>query len=746
MIKRGRVRRARVAVVVGLVSLAGVVGVFAPPVHRLEESLGLGLLFRVRGPRRPPADVVIVSIDAEVARRLNLPERPDKWSRALHARLLGRLAQAGAAAVAFDLTFDQPQPGEGDRAFADAIRESGNVVLCEYLRQRNLPLPAAGGTGVARVETVVPPIPALAAFAATAPFPLPKAPTRVSRYWKFKSGSGDQPTMPVVLLALFARPVQERFLALLGEVDAGAASRVAAASTGVNTAAGAAQVVRAMRDLTAADPSLPGRMLARLTRDDRGPQGRERQLLAALIGLYLDDETPYLDLFGPAGTVTTVPYDAVLAGAAGVELRGKAVLVGLSERTRAEQRDNFPTVFSGADGIDLNGVEIAATAFSNLLERRAVRAPDARTLIPALLLWGMIVGTACSLLSPRAAALVVAALSAAWCAAAAAWFGAAAVWVPLVVPLLLQAPLAWIAALLWRYREEKRGRGALAAAFGHYLPAHVVEELSARLREPGGGGGTVYGVCLFTDIAGYTDLAETMDPDRLRGMLNDYFGVLSAKVAEHGGRVSDVVGDAMLAIWVSPRPDAAIAASACRAAAAMDAAVNRPERRGERTALPTRIGVHAGYVSLGDVGAGTHFEYTPIGDIVNTASRIEGLNKKLGTRVLASFELREGWEGLSAREVGSFLLAGKTRPVLLAELLGPVDQIGENRLLLCTAFAAALESFRGGNWSEAVRRFRRCLEIDGGDGVSRFYLARCEQYLLAPPEGDWKGMVNVHEK
>ncbi len=736
------------AAVVGLLGLVGFVCDLAPPVRRLEESVGLGLLFRARGLRRPPPDVVVIGIDAAAARRLNQSERPDKWPRELHARLLERLAEAGAAAVAFDLTFDQPQPGESDRIFADAIRKSGNVVICENLRQQNLSFALAGGASVVRIETATPPIPPLAEVAATAPFPLPKSPSRVSRYWKFKSGAGDQPTLPVVLFALHARPVRAGFLALLEEVDPEAASRLAAASGDASTAPGVARSVRAMRNLALGDPSLPRRMIARLQRNGRGLPEREQLLLGSLVKLYLDDDAPYLDFFGPAGTLTTVPYDAVLAGTAGAggEFRGKAVFVGLSEMARVEQRDSFVTVFSRADGIDLNGVEIAATAFANLLEDRPVRQLDQRLRLTVLFVWAGVAGAICSFLSPTAAAGLVAALSAAWFALAAAWFGSAAVWVPLVVPLLIQSPLAWLGTLSWRYIEEKRGRRALERAFGYYLPAPVVARLAAQIREPGGDSSTVYSVCLFTDVARYTGLAETMEPDRLRDLMNDYFGILSAKVAEHGGRISDLVGDSMLAVWVSPHADAALTANACRAAAAIDAAVNRAGPSAPRPALATRIGVHAGYVSLGDVGAGGHFEYTPIGDIVNTASRVEGLNKKLGTSVLVSAELKNGCEGFLTRELGSFLLSGKSRPVEVFELLGPRGEGTASRQLLCTAFEAGLPAFRRAQWSAAAGYFRRCLEIDGEDGASRLYLALCDEYLLKPPAGGWKGTVRIDEK
>ena len=122
------------AIILGL--LVGIVGVIAgllPFGHSLEENMGLGVLFKLRGEKPKPSDVFIVSIDKESSEKLNLPDNPDKWPRSLHARLTENLMREGAKVVAFDVHFIEPRSAEDDRLLAKAIKEAKNCVLGEPL-------------------------------------------------------------------------------------------------------------------------------------------------------------------------------------------------------------------------------------------------------------------------------------------------------------------------------------------------------------------------------------------------------------------------------------------------------------------------------------------------------------------------------------------------------------------------------------------------------------------------------------
>jgi adenylate cyclase len=170
------------------------------------------------------------------------------------------------------------------------------------------------------------------------------------------------------------------------------------------------------------------------------------------------------------------------------------------------------------------------------------------------------------------------------------------------------------------------------------------------------------------------------------------------------------------------------------------------ENRG-RQGLPTRIGLDAGEVLLANVGAGRRFEYRAVGDIVSTASRIQGLNRLLGTQILVSGAALVENEGYAAREVGTFLLRGKTTPVVVHEIIdqsrsatmrGTADELRMH-------FSEALAVFRAGRWAEAERLFAQLLERSADDGPSAFYRRLCADYRTSPPD-DWRGVVGLAVK
>jgi adenylate cyclase len=148
---------------------------------------------------------------------------------------------------------------------------------------------------------------------------------------------------------------------------------------------------------------------------------------------------------------------------------------------------------------------------------------------------------------------------------------------------------------------------------------------------------------------------------------------------------------------------------------------------------------------LGSIGAIDHYEYRPVGDIVNTASRVEGLNKYLGTRILVSEEVIGQLGGLLTRRLGEFLLAGKSKPVVVHELVCPKGDCSEQQRNICEVFAEALDAFRRQSWDEATEKFITSIKY-GDNGPSRFYLDLCEHYKNNPPGESWDGVIRMGNK
>jgi adenylate cyclase len=720
----------------------------------LEEDIGLGLLFKLRGMRGAPSSVAVISIDQESSEHLNLPNNPDKWPRSLHARLVEKLVQSGAKVITFDLHFLEPRVPADDSQFAQAIGKAGNVILSEPLVAREISL---NGNGLAEAgfHSIVKPVPPLEMFTqsavATAPFVLPRIPFKVNQYWTFQSDAADSPTFPIAALQYFSAAVYVDFRRLLQEASPDQAKKLPATINAAIEPADLKTVMREIREIFENQPTVAATMLRQLETDGAlSGDIQNKQLLRALIKMYSGGNRRYINYYGPPRTVTTIPYYQALQltnnDSDTNNVKGKAIFVGLSEKMLAERKDSFYTVFSQANGVFISGVEIAATAFLNLLEDTPVKPVSTRDYILLVLVWGLIVGVICGMTPLLIATAGVLVLAGCYLFAADYRFGVDGLWCPIVIPLFFQAPLGLLAGGLWNYLEVNKERQNIRKALAYYVPNDVVNELAKNVIDMKRGGQTVYGACLFTDAAGYTTLSEGMEPQQLGEFMHEYFQVLFEPIKRHGGFVVDMAGDSILALWKDTQPDASLRLRVCLAALDISRAVERFNRSYENLDLPTRIGVHAGEILLGNIATGDHYRYGPTGDVVNTASRMDGLNKYLGTELLVSEEVLGGVDGLLTREVGAFKFKGKTKPVVVHQLLCRLEEADQQDKSLRESFADGLEAFRRGAWHQATETFQRVIEASPTDGPTRYYLRLCETYEKNPPGESWCGIVSLEEK
>jgi adenylate cyclase len=715
----------------------------------LEENVGLSALFELRGPRPAPPEVVVVSIDTASTRALDLPSDPARWPRALHARLTESLAAAGASVIAFDIFFGSPR-GEDDTRLADAMRRAGSVVLVEYLARETVPVDGGRLAGPVVLEQRLPPTPPLhEAALATAPFPLPKVPVRVSQYWTFKPGAGGAPTLPVVAFQTYALDAYDDLVRLVERASGPLAADLPTSRSALRAHGRLDQVVARLRQRFEAELRLAAAVRAAAASDpELAAQPARRARLDRLLRLYDGPHSRYLNFYGPPGSVRTVSYHEVIDAenvAGGVPLAGRAVFVGMSDSLRPEQRDTFHTVFSGSGDEDLSGVEIAATAFANLLDDRPVRPAGLGMHLLLLLGFGLLLGLLSVSLAPQAAAAAVGIACGLYLAAAYAAFVRADAWWPLAVPLLVQAPLAFVGGSVWRYAESNRERLRVRQVFSRYLPDDVIDGLLAELPDRVGAAVRVYGICLFTDAERYTRLAESLEPTELADLMNRYYAAIFEPIRRRGGFVSDVIGDATLAIWAAPGEDRALRLEALRAACEIAHAIDRFGAT-SGAALPTRIGLCAGPIVLGHVGAIDHFEYRAVGDIVNTACRIQGLNKQFGTRILASEEVVSGIGEFLTRRLGSFLLAGKSKPVAVHEVVCAREAARPEQVAAAGRFAEALAAYEGRAWDRAAATLSSLVDEYGEDRAARFYANACDRLKAGPPEPGWDGVVRMDEK
>ncbi|MBA3967802.1 MAG: adenylate/guanylate cyclase domain-containing protein, partial [Nitrospirales bacterium] len=664
--------------------------------------------------------------------------------------------------IVFDLFFKDIGSQEENAAFAEAMRVAGNVILFEKLTT------TGSQTYPVRSSIRIPPTAQLAqAATGLASHPLPTSSLRVNQFWLFDPNNPHWATLPVLALQLHARDLFGELLELLREVVPNEAAMLPQRPQDIHGPDGIQHLVKALRTIFTSHPNLGATLLGRLPIPHSEPEAENTRLLASLIRAYSAEDSQFIDFYGPPRTVFTVPYFCVLTSCSSQRLgrpssfdfSGKVVFVGLSETVQSEQQDRFPTVFTSKDGLDLSGVEIAATAFANLLERHHVTPLPLYLHLSVLLVWGILVGTAGFLMSTtrlqHRSGLLIASLAGLGLWLGMVYFGVIvwvfitqALWFPLVIPLLVQLPLGLFAALFSTYRDVNRQRLITEKALADYVPAPVIKPLARRIEEIQSQGQAVHGLCLLTDAEGYTKVSEALEehPDQLQALMNRYFEALCAPVRKQGGMVSDITGDAVLAIWPAGMLTPELRKTVCETALDLLAAVARFNKSEPGYSLPTRVGLSGGPMFTGDVGAGEYFSYIPLGDIVNTASRIENLNKQLGTRLLASQLVVKDLSGILTRKVGIFQLIGKTRPVVIYELLCRETEADAMCQEAIHFFSHGLEFFHARRWDQAEESFRTCIHHRGEDGPSHFYLSLCSHYRSHPPSPDWQGTVILTTK
>lgn len=722
-------------------AVAGFVFYLTPAGRFVEQNIGLDWLFTLRGVLPPPAEVVVVAMDKASSRQLGLPEAPLKWPRDYHARVIDILKHQGARGIVFDVLFRDSGDAVATEALRRAIDGAGNVLLFQYLDLQRIP----GGTSEIALQSLESPLPALQqAAVAVAPFPLPKVPAKVSQFWTFRENLGEVPTLPAVAAQIYWLNYYPQWRALLQTAAPELAAQLPAEAGQLLATRRLVALMSAQRRALSGDAAAAGRLAASIAQIVDDPS---RRALVALLALYRGDDSRYLNFVGPARSVHTIPFYKILDrdAEALAAVKERLVFVGLSEPMQLERVDTFYTPFSQDDGVELSGVEIMATATTNLLTDHTLRTPPVMVSGLLFFLWAWLLAQL-----PRWFGSPVHALSLAAAAIAlyftTDWllFSRLALWLPLTLPLLLIAPLALFASFLWRYREARQDRQKIRRALGYYVPEPVIDDIARSFSQPHTQKQLVLGTCMATDAEQYTRLAENLPPPELGRLLDQYYGNLFQPVTRHQGFVSDVVGDAMMAIWTSAGSGTQHRQQACDAALAILQLQQHYQAAGRDLVLRTRIGIHSGEILLGNVGAMNHYEYRAVGDITNTAARIESLGKQLNRYALASAATLEGLEGVRSQSLGRFILAGKSTPLEIHALLTEQQYTVLKREAL-PQFAHALQDFQQGRWPRAQSLFAD-LARRYDDDLSRFYGQLCDRYLQQAPPPNWHGEVIQQNK
>jgi len=292
----------------------------------------------------------------------------------------------------------------------------------------------------------------------------------------------------------------------------------------------------------------------------------------------------------------------------------------------------------------------------------------------------------------------------------------------------------------------------LRRAFSTYLSEDVVEEIVTDPTRLQLGGVKRHMTAIFTDVRGFSGIAEKLTPEHLVDLLNYYLSTMSDVILEQKGTIDKYEGDAIIAFFGAPLelPDHAI--RACLAAVVMkrlEADVNKyvMENGISPTPLLTRIGINSGDMVVGNMGTQKKMNYTIISNAVNMAARLEGVNKQYGTWILATEDtIKETAGKFLTRRLDRIRVVGINEPVRIYEILETVENAPEELQQKVDLFHKAMDLFEERHWKSAEQGFYHILEQFPDDGPSGLYLNRCRQYMSHDPLPDWDGVFNMTEK
>ena len=316
---------------------------------------------------------------------------------------------------------------------------------------------------------------------------------------------------------------------------------------------------------------------------------------------------------------------------------------------------------------------------------------------------------------------------------------------------LLAIAGGYAASTVYHLVSERKQRLLIKSMFSTYVNPSVVEELVANPRKLALGGKREELTVLFSDIEGFTTMSQGMQPEEIVAVLNEYLSGMSAVIFRHDGTLDKYEGDAVMAFWGAPIPQADHAVRACKAALEMQEATARLNvqwRVSGRPQLRTRIGINTGTMVVGNLGGEGKFDYTVIGDSVNLASRLEGANKEYGTRIMVSEHTYDAVRAeILGRQIDRIAVVGRSQPVVTYELLGlrggPETAEIED---FVGVYSGGLAACFSRDWPSSLALFDRALQLRPDDGPARIHRERVRHYIQHPPPPEWDGVFILHSK
>lgn len=309
--------------------------------------------------------------------------------------------------------------------------------------------------------------------------------------------------------------------------------------------------------------------------------------------------------------------------------------------------------------------------------------------------------------------------------------------------------MVYIALVVTYYLTEERSRKWITSVFSKYVSPVVIDNLIKNPDRIKLGGEKRNITVFFSDIRGFTSISERLDPEDLVHLLNEYLTEMTSIIMKDQGLVDKYMGDAIMAFWGAPLDQADHALMACQSSLEMMKRLRELQDKWKAKDIPSfdiGIGLNSGDAIVGNMGSFKRFDYTAMGDNVNLASRLEGLNKLYGTNIIISQKTHKiVKDKFETRRLDAVRVKGKKKSILIYELLTQKDDLDEKQRAFVKHYETGLELYFKKEWKPAIKSFQAGLKLMN-DKASQMFIARCQEFLKNPPPSQWDGIWEMKIK
>jgi adenylate cyclase len=422
--------------------------------------------------------------------------------------------------------------------------------------------------------------------------------------------------------------------------------------------------------------------------------------------------------------------------------KGKIVLIG------ATAPDLHDDVIVPISEKAMPGVEVNANLVQSVLTKDFINKQDNISAIAIILLLSILTGILLFKFRILIVTIILIAIFVAYIFLSIYIFDNYGIIMILLYPLI-STILVFVSIVVVYYRTEEKSRKWITSVFGKYVSPVVIENLIKNPDRLNLGGEKRNITIFFSDIRGFTSISEKLSPEELVHLLNEYLTEMTSIILKYQGLVDKYMGDAIMAFWGAPLDLDNHQEIACKSSLEMIEKLGELQQKWKKDDIPSfsiGIGLNSGNAVVGNMGSSNRFDYTAMGDNVNLASRLEGLNKIYGTNIIISDNTYKIVKNkFNIRKLDIVRVKGKKKPIPIYELISKKDDINEKQNEFITYYEKGLDFYLTKDWKSAIKSFQKAIEINN-DKASSIFINRCKDFLKNPPPKDWDGVWDIKTK